>query len=251
MPRWGGYDVLLRQVSRSDSPSTVFLLLGVCKVLVIQGKTKKQKNLQLLWIATETTNIRLHLTSTAYCSPPLLVVTSLHLTVYGSAFPVGRRPMTRQPWWMRHWILVHDAYWGVDLRFRQHVEHLPLGPIHCQKMKCGRLCIFTKYKHDPKEISSVVQIRIENNNNNESTHTNHKIAELPSAFRVISQASSSATGNIVTEQTPIIVIITNNPASLLGFTIIHGWYKHHWLTITAYLPKSTITNRQPHTEPVT
>jgi hypothetical protein len=47
---------------------------------------------------------------------------------------------------------------------------------------------------------------------------NQRTAELPSAFRVSSQPSSSPTGRIVMPVTPITVIITNSPAVLCGFT---------------------------------
>jgi len=51
------------------------------------------------------------------------------------------------------------------------------------------------------------------------TYMNQRMAELPSAFLVTSQASSSPTGNKDKEQTPMIVITTNNPASFLGLTV--------------------------------
>lgn len=51
------------------------------------------------------------------------------------------------------------------------------------------------------------------------------MAELPSAFLVTSQASSSPTGNKDKEQTPMIVITTNNPASFLGLTVPMSWYR--------------------------
>jgi len=50
------------------------------------------------------------------------------------------------------------------------------------------------------------------------TNMNQRMAELPSAFLVTSQASSSPTGNKDKEQMPMIVITTNNPASFPGLT---------------------------------
>jgi len=50
------------------------------------------------------------------------------------------------------------------------------------------------------------------------TNMNQRMAELPSAFLVTSQASSSPTGNKDKEQMPMIVITTNNPTSFPGLT---------------------------------
>src|SRR5690242_7733980 len=68
------------------------------------------------------------------------------------------------------------------------------SPGHYQKVNRRWLRIFTKYKHDTKKISSVNANQNQRDNINEgNTYANHKIAELPSALRVISQASSSPT----------------------------------------------------------
>lgn len=50
------------------------------------------------------------------------------------------------------------------------------------------------------------------------TYANHTMAELPSAFRVSSQASSMPTASIGIELTPITTIITNSAAVLCGRT---------------------------------
>jgi hypothetical protein len=46
----------------------------------------------------------------------------------------------------------------------------------------------------------------------------HRMAELPSAFRVSSTPSSRPTGSIVTEQVPMMTIMAKRPPVLLGFT---------------------------------
>lgn len=51
------------------------------------------------------------------------------------------------------------------------------------------------------------------------THANHRMAELPSAFREISTASSSATGNSVTEAAPIRAISANRAPVLSGLAV--------------------------------
>ena len=50
------------------------------------------------------------------------------------------------------------------------------------------------------------------------TYPNQRRAELPSAFRVSSQASSKATGSIVMVQIPITAMIINKAAVLSGLT---------------------------------
>ena len=47
----------------------------------------------------------------------------------------------------------------------------------------------------------------------------HRRAELASGLRVTSQANSRATGSMVTELTPMIVMITKSPARLLRLTV--------------------------------
>jgi hypothetical protein len=47
---------------------------------------------------------------------------------------------------------------------------------------------------------------------------NHKMAELPSAFLVNSQANSRLTGSMVIEETPMRVMMANKPPMLCGFT---------------------------------
>lgn len=53
----------------------------------------------------------------------------------------------------------------------------------------------------------------------EGTHANQRIAALPSALRVTSTASSSATGRSVTLAAPMIAIIANNAPVSFGFTV--------------------------------
>jgi hypothetical protein len=51
-----------------------------------------------------------------------------------------------------------------------------------------------------------------------NTHENQSNAELPSEFLVTSQPSSSPTGNIVSEPTPMMDIIANSPPVFPGLT---------------------------------
>lgn len=47
-------------------------------------------------------------------------------------------------------------------------------------------------------------------------HANHSSAELPSAFRVISQASSSIPGSIVMDMMPMTAKMANKAPELFG-----------------------------------
>ena len=79
----------------------------------------------------------------------------------------------------------------------------------------------TQNKGDSKEVASVKIYNSELRTlmkTNQTTYPNHKRAELPSAFRVSSQASSKLIGSIVMEQIPITAIITNKAAVLFGVT---------------------------------
>ena len=51
------------------------------------------------------------------------------------------------------------------------------------------------------------------------TYVDHRMAELASAFLVISQASSSTTGSMVREHMPMMAITTKIAARLLGLTV--------------------------------
>lgn len=75
----------------------------------------------------------------------------------------------------------------------------------------------------PLEVEMVHEARVsvvgKNAREKLGTYVDHRMAELASAFLVISQASSSTTGSMVREHMPMMAITTKIAARLLGLTV--------------------------------
>ena len=67
-------------------------------------------------------------------------------------------------------------------------------------------------------VEDTSECNVWDDNQGRETYVHHRMAELPSAFRVSSTPSSRPTGSIDTEQMPMITIMAKRPPVLSGFT---------------------------------